>query len=38
MRFKVGDKVRVKEGLVGGNIYGDIFLDLVWKNIAENVL
>lgn len=25
MRFKVGDKVRVKEGLVGGNIYGDIY-------------
>lgn len=25
MRFKVGDKVRVKEGLVGGNTYGDVY-------------
>lgn len=25
MRFKVGDKVRVKESLVGGNTYGDIY-------------
>lgn len=34
MRFKVGDKVRVREGLVAGNEYGDLFFNNIMSQLC----